>query len=66
MPGRVAGKGIVVTGAGSGMGRAFALALAGEGAVIGVLIDRDAGAVESAAEEIRAAGGAARRLRRPT
>ena len=31
-PGRVAGKGIVITGAGSGMGRAFALGLAREGA----------------------------------
>jgi meso-butanediol dehydrogenase / (S,S)-butanediol dehydrogenase / diacetyl reductase len=35
--GRVAGKAIVITGAGSGMGRAFALALANEGATIGVL-----------------------------
>ena len=41
MPGRVAGKGIVITGAGSGMGRAFALGLAREGASIGVLdVDR--------------------------
>jgi len=56
--GRVTGKRIVATGAGSGIGRAFSVALAGEGAVMG-LIDRDAGAVESAAEEIRAAGGEA-------
>ena len=33
MAGRVAGKGIVITGAGSGMGRAFALGLAREGAI---------------------------------
>ena len=50
MAGRVAGKGIVITGAGSGMGRAFALALAKEGATVGVL-DRD----EGAAEQVRAA-----------
>jgi meso-butanediol dehydrogenase/(S,S)-butanediol dehydrogenase/diacetyl reductase len=37
MPGRVAGKRIVITGAGSGMGRAFAVGLAREGASIGVL-----------------------------
>ena len=43
MPGRVAGKGIVITGAGSGMGRAFALGLAREGASIGVLdVNHDA------------------------
>jgi meso-butanediol dehydrogenase/(S,S)-butanediol dehydrogenase/diacetyl reductase len=37
MAGRVEGKAIIITGAGSGMGRAFALRLAREGATIGVL-----------------------------
>ena len=37
MAGRVAGKGVVVTGAGSGPGRAIGLGLAGECAVLGVL-----------------------------
>jgi meso-butanediol dehydrogenase/(S,S)-butanediol dehydrogenase/diacetyl reductase len=37
MSGRVQGKTIVITGAGSGMGRAFALGLAREGATVGVL-----------------------------
>lgn len=43
MPGRVSGKSIIITGAGSGMGRAFARGLAREGATIGVLdVDEDA------------------------
>lgn len=37
MAGRVEGKRIIITGAGSGMGRTFALGLAREGAVVGVL-----------------------------
>ena len=37
MSGRVEGKRIIITGAGSGMGRAFALGLAREGATVGVL-----------------------------
>lgn len=37
MAGRLAGKAIIVTGAGSGMGRAFAMGLAREGATVGVL-----------------------------
>ena len=37
MSGRVDGKSIIITGAGSGMGRVFALGLAREGATIGVL-----------------------------
>lgn len=51
MSGRVDGKAIVVTGAGSGMGRAFAGALAREGARVGVL-DRDRAAAEKVAAEI--------------
>jgi meso-butanediol dehydrogenase/(S,S)-butanediol dehydrogenase/diacetyl reductase len=54
--GRVAGKGIVITGAGSGMGRAFALGLAREGATVGVL-DRDAAAAERVHSEIEAESG---------
>jgi meso-butanediol dehydrogenase/(S,S)-butanediol dehydrogenase/diacetyl reductase len=59
MAGRVEGKGIVITGAGSGMGRAFALALAREGATVGVL-DRDQAAAEKVRDSIDAAsaGGA--------
>ncbi len=58
MTGRVAGKGIVITGAGSGMGRAFALGLAREGASIGVL-DRDAAAAGRVAAEVTGEGGTA-------
>src|SRR6476661_22037 len=57
-PGRVAGKGIVITGAGSGMGRAFALGLAREGATVGIL-DRDPMAAERVRVEVEADGGAA-------
>lgn len=56
MAGRVQDRAIVITGAGSGMGRAFALGLAAEGAVVGVL-DRDAAAADSVAAEVQAAGG---------
>jgi len=59
--GRVEGTRIVITGAGSGMGRAFALALAREGGVVGVL-DRDADAAQRVAAEIDAAGGVAHAL----
>jgi meso-butanediol dehydrogenase / (S,S)-butanediol dehydrogenase / diacetyl reductase len=52
VPGRVEAKGIVITGAASGMGRAFAHALASEGASIGVL-DRDKDGAERVADEIR-------------
>jgi meso-butanediol dehydrogenase/(S,S)-butanediol dehydrogenase/diacetyl reductase len=55
---RVPGKAIVVTGAGSGMGRAFALALAREGATVGVL-DLDGAAAERVRDEVTGAGGAA-------
>ena len=49
--GRLAGKAVVVTGAGSGMGRAFVAAFAAEGAHVGVL-DLRREAAETVAEEI--------------
>ncbi len=55
MSGRVAGKCIVITGAGSGMGRAFALGLAREGATVGV-VDLDAGSAERVVAELEAEG----------
>jgi meso-butanediol dehydrogenase/(S,S)-butanediol dehydrogenase/diacetyl reductase len=53
MVGRVDGKAIIVTGAGSGMGRAFSRALAREGAAVGVL-DRDETAARAVADAINA------------
>jgi meso-butanediol dehydrogenase/(S,S)-butanediol dehydrogenase/diacetyl reductase len=58
MAGRVAGKGIVITGAGSGMGRAFAIGLAREGAFVGVL-DLDPAKAEAVVAEIVAESGSA-------
>jgi NAD(P)-dependent dehydrogenase (short-subunit alcohol dehydrogenase family) len=58
---RLAGKYALVTGAGSGIGRAIAVRLAGEGAHVTILEARpEAG--EGTAAEIREAGGAARVL----
>lgn len=55
MAGRLAGKVAIITGTGSGMGRAAALMFAREGAkVVGCDINLDAAAV---ADEVRAAGG---------
>lgn len=51
MSGRVAGKAIIITGAGSGMGRAFAFGLAREGATVGVL-DLKADAAEAVSKEL--------------
>ena len=56
MAGRVKGKQIIVTGAGSGMGRAFALALASEGATVGVLDLREETA-RSVCDELISKGG---------
>ena len=58
MPGRLADKSCVVTGAGRGIGRAIALAFAREQARV-VVNDVDAHAAESVAKEIEQAGGEA-------
>jgi 2-keto-3-deoxy-L-fuconate dehydrogenase len=58
LPQRLAGKSALVTGAGSGIGRAIAVRLAGEGAQVTILETRvEAG--EGTATLIREAGGAA-------
>jgi NAD(P)-dependent dehydrogenase (short-subunit alcohol dehydrogenase family) len=51
----------IVTGAGSGIGRAAALIIAREGAIVGVA-DRDREGAEATVEQVRAAGGRARTL----
>lgn len=56
---RLAGKHAVVTGGGSGIGRATARRLAGEGAQV-TIIDLGAAAAEETAAAIRAVGGVAR------
>ncbi len=56
--GRLAGHKAVVTGAGTGIGRAIALKLASEGCDIG-LFDRDPVAAEATADAIRAMGRSA-------
>ena len=56
---RLAGKYAVVTGGGSGIGRAIAVRLAGEGAHV-TIVEVRADAGEATAAQIREAGGAAR------
>ena len=58
VPGRLAGRTGVVTGAAGGIGRAVALRLAQEGARL-VLLDLDADGVESTAQAVRSSGGEA-------
>lgn len=54
--GRLAGKSAVITGAGSGIGRASALLFASEGAKL-VLVDMSEPGIEETAEIVRGAGG---------
>jgi 3-oxoacyl-[acyl-carrier protein] reductase len=54
----IEGRVAIITGAGSGMGRATAFVFADEGAKL-ALVDRNADGVEAVAAEIRAAGGEA-------
>ena len=58
MNGRFAGKVVIVTGGGSGIGRATVHAFAGQGAQV-VVADRDAVQGQAVAEAVRSAGGSA-------
>src|SRR2546421_5854693 len=58
MPGRLAGKIALITGASRGIGAAVALRFAGEGAHL-VLAARTVGGLEEVDDQIRAAGGSA-------
>lgn len=65
MAGRVEGKVALITGGGSGIGRASALTLAREGAAI-VVTDLNADTAEETAAMIREAGGQARAMAQDT
>jgi NAD(P)-dependent dehydrogenase (short-subunit alcohol dehydrogenase family) len=56
MAGILEGQIVVVTGSGRGLGRAYALAMAAEGAKV-VVNDRDREPAEAVAKEITATGG---------
>jgi NAD(P)-dependent dehydrogenase (short-subunit alcohol dehydrogenase family) len=58
MPGKLNGRIALVTGASRGIGRALALAMAGEGAHV-VAVGRTTGALEELDDDIKSAGGSA-------